>query len=340
MLAGGLAAAAPFVWPSAVILYPLVLLELVYLLHKVKEVEGWKEACSYLLVFAAGGIVFTALLLGPVWQQFLWLLDNLQGDVGRTVAKKSFVDSLLGSVQVFRGTSPILPLLALVGAVFRREGGLIVATVGAVVIVLLTSPYSHRFVYLLPYLLVLSAGFYQHLAEQGSVKNHRRVGTIILMGLLAWSVGLTLVLRPVLAWGQKEARSPDILLEAAETSIGAGAHHVLVDPWEFYYAGRALGWKIYRPHISYDIDREKLLVRMDYAILPYDKKDTPYTEQLEKAGLRYKDTLLGEQDQREEDEDNAMLSFIRRRGGAQPYGPYLLYARERTKKDEVGYTCC
>ena len=330
MLAGGLAAAAVFLWPTSIVLYPLIMVELAYLVRKIKEAASWKSTVSYLLAFAAGGLVLTVLLIIPVIHQAVWMFDSMQKEVVQRVTSYSLIDSVRATIIVFR-TTPILPLVALVGALYRREGWLIVAIAVAVIIVLNSFSYDHRVVYLLPYFLVLSAGFYQHLEERGSGKTYRRVGTMLLIGLLAWSVGLTLVLRPMLAWSQKAERNPKILLEAAEASIGAGTYHVLVDPWEFYYAGRTLGWKIYRPDPDgefSEVDRQKLLEHMDYALFRYIDY-VPYIERLDsvmsQAGLYHRDTLMTSQEYPEE--DGEILSFLGRFRGAKPYGPYLLYRR-------------
>jgi hypothetical protein len=98
-------------------------------------------------------------------------------------------------------------------------------------------------------------------------------------------LALALVWAPLVTFGggrytwsalcRREATSPDRIMEMARQAIGPGAARVYfpLDTYEFYYAGRKLGWKqflFYDEPVATEEERLELLKTMDFAILPED----------------------------------------------------------------------
>ena len=118
--AGGLSAAAFLTWPTAILLYPLVLSELVGL---------WRERATTaatskdVLAFGFGGVLGILALALPLWPVLGAVLQDMRPVlVGNQAVPKAGLE-LDSLVRPFR-ISPLLPAAALVGAVFKRNRGL------------------------------------------------------------------------------------------------------------------------------------------------------------------------------------------------------------------------
>jgi hypothetical protein len=107
-------------------------------------------------------------------------------------------------------------------------------------------------------------------------------------GMLLWAGGLTLGARTFLALKQKGGREPEALLAMATAEIGPGASNVYLGAWEIYYAGRALGWKLYkRASIDWnDPEMQATLSRMDHVIFRFDNPDRPQDAFMASLGFR------------------------------------------------------
>ncbi|WP_197036064.1 hypothetical protein [Fischerella sp. PCC 9605] len=334
-LAGSLTAANIFVWPSAFLLYPLVILELVELIWRVQALRrDWKTSLWQIIAFALGGGITATLLVIPIWQQLTVTLSDLRviasGD--STLRERSsllteIINTLKGVLSTYK-TNPLLPIIALIGVIFSREKKLILTTLFLFTLLLITKFYTFRAVYLLPYILCLISGIYQDFEHRLNTKIHRRIVSSLLILLLTWSVVLSLIVRPALALSQKEGREPQILYNAGVSSIGAGSHKIYLDAGEFYYVGRSLGWKMFFPFDRLhaleqrnDIEFQQFLSSIDYAILSQKYINPKMISRIEESGLRYKETLVS-------DEKNK-VEKKRRSNGVQAYGPYILYIRGR-----------
>ncbi|MGV3502908.1 MAG: hypothetical protein ACO1O1_04325 [Adhaeribacter sp.] len=375
MAAGGLAATAAFVWPSAVFLYPLVLLELFYAARADKEGAGRKRfSASRVFYFGAGGLLGGALLLLPIWQILPGILEDMTKLVAQNVdPSKSDQDRLLALfnyqnwlalMRTFRRAfSPVFPLLALAGALLYREKGLILAFILTLSVLFASLLYFLRVLYLLPYLLALGSGVFIYAAASSGSLQTKRWSRVTLGLLLTWSVSISLLIRTALGLEGKTERDRDHIYQAAMSRIGAGQHHVfLAYTYEFYFAGRALGWKLYTPYIQYSTkdrgiwDRpykptpqfRALLSRMDYVLIAKGGRTEKLDEQLARSnpelekqlarsGLQFSARFrVGEDDSPNRTKD-FLLWLFQGRGlaflqGKEYYGSYVLYTREKQEK--------
>lgn len=357
-VAGSLTATAPFIQANALIVYPLVILELATLVWQGRSVyQDWKKVFTPLLAFTIGGIVATTLLVIPIWHHIDVVLTNFYwySKYNATAGTSSLNSVIPNFLNLFRSflISPILPLTALVGVGFgyRRNKLLLVSTLFAVTFVAVTRAYPPRAACLLPYCLVWTAAIFDFVPRSSSKAKAslRLIRSSVLILLLTWSIGISLILRPSLGLTQKSARDPNMLYEIARSEIGFNAK-VFDDSYPFYFAGRSLNWQMFniwlwdkRFENTWNEDTfEKFLSKVDYVILHEEPYITGGTgsiymiggesagagsinkaKVLEKAGFKYRKTLLanGSKTQR---------FFLDRAalGGGLPYGRYRLYSRE------------
>jgi hypothetical protein len=103
-----------------------------------------------------------------------------------------------------------------------------------------------------------------------SLTVHREPGLLIALAVAVLMMYPTMVYaaRPVTAFSQAEMRTPPGLTATLETFIGWGRHHVLVEAWWVYHAGRNLGWKMFRAGAPVGrAEYAQFLQSMDYALL-------------------------------------------------------------------------
>jgi hypothetical protein len=128
--------------------------------------------------------------------------------------------------------------------------------------------------------------------------------------------------RNIVALTQVEGRNPERILEFAEAVIGEGDHKVLI-PYELYYAGRDLGWKVYN-FFGYiqspsDSDYKKFLSQMDY-IITTDRSDN-------NNHFRNEFTFKGELNSLVENKQNKFFF------GGRPFPVYYVY--ENSMKNKI-----
>ncbi|BAY66038.1 hypothetical protein NIES22_61510 [Calothrix brevissima NIES-22] len=341
-LAGSVAAANMFVWPSAVLLYPLVLLEFAELIWQVQIVsKNWKITLWQIIAFVIGGIITACLLTIPIWQQFTMSLSDLQvmasGD--RTLRNRAnFLAELksnLNDVIITYKINPLLPIIALVGMFYSRNKTLNLTLIFMGALLTSSKFYTFRAIYLLPYIIYMIVGIYKSF-ESKHKKNHLRVVYSIVIILLTWSIVLSLIVRPVLALSQKESRDPIILHNAGVAMINDTSHKVYVNAIELYYAGRELGWKMFFPFDLQNEQREKnisaasdmklrqFIAGIDDAVTAQYNISSEMIQRMESMGFKLQKTFTDSQNKNissEKKEQKALKSESR------PYGPYKLYTR-------------
>jgi hypothetical protein len=200
----------------------------------------------------------------------------------------------------------------------------------ALAVVSLTSPYTNRVVYLLPY-LVLAVALLADTALSESLHSTRR--TLVMLGLalaLVWAPLVTLGSGHY-TWGalyRREATSPDRIMEVARQAIGPRAARVYLplDTFEFYYAGRKLGWKqflLYDEPTASEKERLELLETMDFVILPEDDPGSVEQGQLlRQHGFSLARRLFASRGKRIEGKPHEPSPY-----NVHGYGAYLIYAR-------------
>lgn len=309
LLAGAFAAIAGTFWVSAILLLPLLVHEF--------GASGIRRGLIGLLVSGTGGGLAMALLFTPVlsllpemWSDFR---ERKSGDVSRLFDESSLHalwDSLAGN--------PLLLAVALASFLVMRRRLAIAAFLIAAAGALCTGAYIHRTVYLLPYLLLA-------VASAGTLLWNRAVRPPWLRPSLSGIVTLTLACsaavsvagRNFIAWQQRAERDPSTVLEAAEKTIGSGSHKVYLWTWDWYYAGRRLGWRYYKsfhPEDMSDPYLRSLLRDMDWLIVSRSDPTRPPDSALAELGFTKKAREVG----------NHSPSSARDRRG---YGVYLIYEK-------------
>jgi hypothetical protein len=281
--AGALVAVSPFLWPTALMLVPLVIVEM----HHLIEVVGAglardrglsaatrpptpltryrRTALSTGWPFLAGGAGAALLMLAPV----LWQAQAYRDSLTAMAAVQAHAAVIQNPIhQLFLTHSPVIALVALVSLLWRREPGLLLALGAAVLLTYQTMVYPARVIYLLPYGLAMVAGACQVLATSEAGWLSRRTMNYLLALLLAWNATMVLVLRPLSAWSQRAADPQAVLLENLRAAIGPGAHRVLLEDWSSYYAARQLGWRSYRAGSPVTAERyAEFIATMEYVVV-------------------------------------------------------------------------
>jgi len=341
LLAGALASLAIFTWPSAIFLYPLIILELFRLIKKRREKSGgYRESISLLLVFFIGGIISITLLLIPVFGQILSQLDlaketiNANSHAGSTgvIGIQGILGNLTELLRVLK-FSPFIVLFAIVACIKLKQTKIILAIFVVIAVMVLTLVYINRVQYLIPYFIVAISSMF----HKGYHQDYSRILRIAGIGiLLFWSIGLSLGVRTFLAFDGQDERDRTLLNQAAMSMVGSGGHKVYI-PYEFYYSGRSLNWRMYREYKAYNNilnleNRKEVLSRVDYVII----RDYSKVVDLEIINEGFMDKGIFHLYEKPPQPFNGvtdnevrirnLFSIFRK-----PYGPYRLYAREIEK---------
>jgi len=357
MAAGGLAAIASFVWPSAIFLYPLIALELFQRSQFNEEIgKFWKNVLLNCAAFLLGGLIGVVLLLVPIWQNLNLFINQIEIVLIKNVESKSLFDrlqSLFGFDQwlklakaFVKTLSLFLPVFALVAVVYKRDRPLILALMTAIFLILATLIYEHRVLYLIPYLLLIVGGFFIRLSERSSVAKKNSTTAVYSLSIIAgWAILISLIVRTALGFSVKEELDRSKIQHAVRTTIGQGNVKVyLANTYELYYAGRELGWRQYIPyaHFSYDANgnwtekgyepREKFLTlfsNMDYAVFVQGSITNDLSNLLNESGLTYYRTILRSDSASVQKLQPMRMKSILRwyLGGPSHYGPYTIYRR-------------
>jgi hypothetical protein len=296
VFAGALSGVAYFVWPTTLALMPLVLLELYYVVASVwrqHQERRFFHVFKSLSLFSAGGFAAVIVCLIPVladWESHLSSVS--QGFHIQQVASQ-FQKSIIDLYMLY---DPMIIIGLLVSLTFRRETGLIIAFVIALLMMHQTMVYKMRILYLLPYFVAIFAGACATLPVK-DIGSYRKLALYSAISLLLfWGVSVSLVKRPVLAIYQKEARSPEQIQMVLSELVGAGPHRVLMSQWSVYFAARALEWnyyKVFGRYYKWSDDFRDFLESLDYVILSekyfWANETTP--EQLKLANFELVSTI-------------------------------------------------
>jgi hypothetical protein len=127
-----------------------------------------------------------------------------------------------------------------------RRFGLIVGILIVLGVAVVTNPYIHRVIYVIPYLILAVVLGISGLIAVRSDRRHRSFATMIVVVMLMWSAAITIGGRTWVSIQEKDVRDPMLIQKLGQLMIGKGAYRVYIDPWIFYYAGRQLEWQMYR----------------------------------------------------------------------------------------------
>lgn len=275
LISGALSALAFFVWPSAVFIFPLIFLELS------DRASRWKDRDSnrktlLIFEFGIGGLMMGGILLIPITPQILALFDIIIQALivnvhpGNEIETSYLGDKFATLIELLRVLkfTPVLFLVALVGAIWCRRIELIIACLTATILLLNTVVYINRVLYLLPYFILCISYLYTHERMNTSARLLKNWSIAM---LIVWSVGLSIGVRTYLAFDAQNERDRNIVQKAALTLVGPGNHKVYI-PFDMYYAGRTLGWQMYKAYLAYNNPLtfetlRKVLPHVDYVIM-------------------------------------------------------------------------
>jgi hypothetical protein len=314
--AGALCAVAFFVYPTAPLLYPLVLVELVRS-PSGRALTGdilWQRLWPFLV----GGAIAAAVCAVPL----LTLSSTLLSQYAALAAHNAPPPGSLTEIEVMLRAmerSPWLPLAALAALVHRENRLLGVVTLLVAAYMAITPTQYLHVLYLLPFYCGLLAT-----ACTAWLRNRRlrplALGMLIVV--IGWAMAVSLVVRPAVALATQSGRNPAALESIGRRDIGAGAKTVYVEgAIEFYDTGRTLGWHMYASWFAVSsADEREMLSRSHYAIFSTDRLGPGDTQLLHALGftLRHHESV-----KRSVPGWTAHLSAF----SGTLFGPYVIYAR-------------
>lgn len=243
-----------------------------------------------MFVFGFSGFITVILILIPIKDQLPTLISNFI-TYSRNLKSNLDITIIVNLLQSFKN-SPILPVLTIFSLVIYRDKVLILTSLLALFIILNSTVYVHRLIYILPYLIVLLSDIYSQLKPDNN--NIKRVKVIFLVLLLSYATSLSLIIRPIIGLGNASGRNLDILLDSAKNYIGQGQYKVWNSTYHFYQAGRSLGWKLYHPFSFRGLEdekaREKFLDQLDYIIMS-DSLNNPLYPLIDNSQFKLRESM-------------------------------------------------
>lgn len=263
-LAGLAAAVSVFTWVVAVLCLPLVVIEF---MHSIPRRMRWR----LFAIFCSGGLVAASLLCIPAYR-LLHEAVSVTFNMSYSQVTASTTDSTfrlqLPELWHCIKYSPFIFITAFSFCAMKQAWTVAVGFCLILVFILSTNTYTHRYIYLLPYMTALLSIGIRHIDNlpNGTYLSLCTSGTLALAFLLVWAVGITLIARPFNALTHASTRSPDVLDRLAATHIRHGAS-VYIQAWEFYYVGRRYDWKMYRPFGNESEALEHIVPQVAYVII-------------------------------------------------------------------------
>ena len=242
LIAGACLALAGLFWASAILLLPLVFHEVLDPCLSGPVRTSWRIQLGVLLrLLVAGCAVFLMALL-PVWPAVWTSIQDFRTDLTYNFNMAAIIEPVLRVFACFKH-SPWIPAIGIISLLRPRCRMLGLCFLVALAGVSMTSPYTNRVVYLLPYLVLAAALLADTALSESPHSTRHRLVVLGLALALVWASLVTLC-GGHYTWGalyRREATSPDRIMEVARQVTGPGAARVYVDTFEFYYAGRETG---------------------------------------------------------------------------------------------------
>jgi len=327
---GILTATSFYMWPSAVLLYPLIAVEFIYLVNSIQKSDylSLSDLRRIIGCFIASFCATFILLLLPVIGNIITLIENFSQYTSNLSGKQSIADALNILPNIFLSNrSPFFPIMSLLGIYlnYRKNKILIFAFLIALGVVLASHVYVFRVIYLLPYLVVFTSLLFS--SSDKPNKFWQQISIFLISLSLIWTVSLSLVLRPVLVLVGGESTNPSVLMNLATLAIGKYPHNVLIQPFEFYPAGRKLGWKMYKPFNGSTEDILKQ-INIRYGIF-FDSSAAE--KELKEAGLQ----PIGQLQIQTNTPNSWFKQLLRRlKIKTASYGPYYLFVNPTVASTE------
>ena len=335
LLAGAMAALAIFIWPSAIFLLPLIILEIFENFYQNKEKgTAWKKMLKMLLLLVTGGFLISLLLIVPVVDQFYAQYEN--------ILQSLYANSHAGSDHNFQGLinnifelprvlkySPFIVLAAILAFFRIKHRGILFSLLLVTFLMIVTLVYVNRVQYLIPYLLLAISALYEKGFDNNVSFNLKK---ILLGAMFMWALGLSVIIRSILVYSDQKQDERQMLYQAAGAMIGEGEHKVYI-PYEFYYPGRTFNWEMYRAYLANNnpLTAEilsEVLPEVDYVIMKEP------TEEIENEIIKKGFSIKGEYQLYKNPPEpfNGITTNVQRVRNLysifdKPYGPYKLYTR-------------
>ena len=285
-LAGILVALSGLMWVSAIILVPLLVLELVER-GRCGGKFSLASALRNILWVSVFALVAVAVCLLPVWTTLPVVLEDFLAKSPSSGMHNGVLSGATRLMWAF-GSNFWLPVFGVLALFWLRRWGLILAFALAVGLVLLTGPYIHRGIYLIPYMLLAVATAGTDVWQREARPIWHRLMQIAFGGMLLWSGAVSLGARSFTAWQQRHERDPEHLDVLAAREVGRGSYRVYTDPWELYYAGRKQGWRQFRSFFWHDMKEARfrgLLQTMDFVIFDATNPRIPSEQEMSALGF-------------------------------------------------------
>jgi len=319
---GGVATATGLLfWPSFLIFAPLIV------------VEFWALAGRHrryfvpVGIFAAGGTLAAAVMIAPFRREFLYGLSdsNLLAVMQAKLSRGDGLEEQFRGLLISFAQTPILVAAGLCALVRRRNRLLLAGFLVALAVVFATKVYRLRVLYLLPYLYLAVASFFQD-DERPSRFPWQRASVWAVALMLFAGAGFTIAGTTLSGVSNRSGKDPLALIEAARSTVGTGPLRVYMQAPDLYFAGRALGWQqfycydgCWGPGITTPTFQE-MLADMDVAIFR-DEPDSLRRDIVEKLGYRFSTMMLAE--------GGYQSKLFGWKYGGRSYGPYYIYRRSR-----------
>lgn len=296
--AGVTAATSVFIWPSSLMLAPLMTLEFLLLLHSQTQRELRNPvAIEWLTIRSVvyGGALATTMWAIPIVLDWEMYLSGLKTTFAIQTWAAIFQPSLIDLIAVH---DPIIVLVAIISLMLKRDWGLILAFGMSAILASQTMLYPARLLYFLPYLLAIIGGAASVSWQVKKAGLGKSVLTRALVLLLVWNTTLVLIIRPIILWYQQPVSGPKEIINALEHTVGAGDYRVLLAEPESYFAGRALGWQMLNAMNPVSVEvYEQFLMTMDFVIVAESPLYQTLLDRLQRSDFELIDRVTFEKSQ-------------------------------------------
>jgi hypothetical protein len=313
-----------FIWPSSAMQLPLILLE-IWTLARFWNYPR-KEMLRWIFTGVAGSI-FAAVLIGlplvahsdVVLRTFSQLSKgNLQGSLLANIAALS--------ICCFK--TPFLCIAGFLTMLLRRTNWkYAIVFFLCLVFAVKTSIYVHRFVHLVPYLILAMAFGLNELVVQSKRLRHGALAFVLLT--FCFGFGYSVILRNVSEYMLRGSRSYTVLKETLRNEIGGVGTRIYLDSFHPYYVGRELGWiqnRMVWDRWKDDGNAREILANSELFLTEKNLSEA-LQSWLREIGFEKKITIVIPSSTSER-----IIAFMRRNGRPIGYGPYTLYCKKNSQK--------
>lgn len=325
IVAGACTAISGLIWPSAILLLPLLLFEIVTSSMETDRTTPPRMLFASLRLLAIRlatvGILtcfFIALLLLPVASRLpdMWM-DCREGVTSVVTQEQGRILSNMWRLARAFLLSPFLPILAITGTVACGPRAWFLPLLATTCGVIGTRAYGHRAVYLVPMFAYGLALLLDRLTLPAASSRRRLLAFLIAILVLGWASTISVVIRTgnsLLDW---DRRDPLVAASVIDTLAGDPGTTVLLSSWSLYYPIRDRKWHYWGP---YDLRSPELTagsLDVDYVIHDLSMGTHPLDASLRESG--YRKHIV---------ETSGSGPFRSRVSHAtQAYGPYVIYSR-------------